>query len=190
MDCSLPGSSVPIILQARILGWVAIPFSRVSSQPRDRTLVSPIAGRFFTSRDPRETLNSITWTLNKIMNKWSVWHVAKTQQMLLSLPQFSSKETRMQTCKYQNNIRTTGLFRFYLLCVCMLSCVWLCDHMDCSPQAPLSMEFSRQTYWSGLLFPLPGDLPDPRIKPTSLASRASAGRFFTTVPPGKPLFVL
>ena len=48
MDCSLPGSSVHGILQARVLNWVAIPFSRRSSQPRDWTWVSPIAGRFFT----------------------------------------------------------------------------------------------------------------------------------------------
>ena len=50
-------------------------------------------------------------------------------------------------------------------------------------QAPLSMEFSRQEYWSGLPFPTPGDLPNPEIKPTSLASPALAGRFFTTVLP-------
>ena len=48
MDCSLPGSSVYGILQARILEWVAIPFSRGSFQPSDRTRVSCIAGRFFT----------------------------------------------------------------------------------------------------------------------------------------------
>ena len=47
MDCSLPGSSVHGILQARILEWVAMPFSRGSSHPRDQTLVSCIAGRFF-----------------------------------------------------------------------------------------------------------------------------------------------
>ena len=47
MDCSLPGSSVHGILQARILQWVAIPSSRGSSQPRDQTQVSCIAGRFF-----------------------------------------------------------------------------------------------------------------------------------------------
>ena len=48
-------------------------------------------------------------------------------------------------------------------------------------QAPLSMEFSRQEYWSGLPFPLE-DLPDPGIEP---ASPALAGGFFTTEPPGK-----
>ena len=47
MDCSLPGSSVSGILQAKILEWVAIPFSKGSSKPRDRTQVSPTAGRLF-----------------------------------------------------------------------------------------------------------------------------------------------
>ena len=48
MDCSPPGSSVHGILQARILEWVAISFSRGSSQPRDPTQVSHIVGRRFT----------------------------------------------------------------------------------------------------------------------------------------------
>ena len=48
------------------------------------------------------------------------------------------------------------------------------------------MEFSREEYWSGLPFPSLGDIPDPGIQPTSLASPALPGRFFTTEPPGKP----
>ena len=48
MDCSLPGSSVHGIFQAVVLDWVAIPFSRGSSQPRDRTQVSHIVDRRFT----------------------------------------------------------------------------------------------------------------------------------------------
>ena len=47
VDCSPPGSSIHGILQARILEWVAISFSRGSSQPRDWTQVSCIAGRYF-----------------------------------------------------------------------------------------------------------------------------------------------
>ena len=47
-------------------------------------------------------------------------------------------------------------------------------------QAPLSMGFSRQAYWSGLPCPPPGDLPDPGIGPASLTSPALAGMFFTT----------
>ena len=48
MNCSFPGSSVHGILQIRILEWVAIVFSRGSSQPRDQISISCIAGRFFT----------------------------------------------------------------------------------------------------------------------------------------------
>ena len=57
--------------------------------------------------------------------------------------------------------------------------------MDCSHQVPLSMEFFRQEYQSGLPSPPPGDLPDPGIKPVSPVSPALADRFFTTEPPGK-----
>ena len=54
MDCSLPDSSLHEILQTRVLEWVAIPFSRVSSRPRDWTQGSWIAGRIFTIRATRE----------------------------------------------------------------------------------------------------------------------------------------
>ena len=53
-------------------------------------------------------------------------------------------------------------------------------------QAPLSMEFSRQEYWSGLSFPYPGDLFHPGIEPESLASPVLASGFFTNELPGKP----
>ena len=70
----------------------------------------------------------------------------------------------------------------HVCCSVAKSCVTLCDPMDYNYQAPLSMGFSGQEYWSGLPFPPPGDLPHPGIKPTSPALR---GRFFTTEPPGK-----
>ena len=54
MDCSPPGPSVHGIIQERILEWVATPFSRGSSPPRDRTQVSHVAGRFFTIWATRE----------------------------------------------------------------------------------------------------------------------------------------
>ena len=50
-------------------------------------------------------------------------------------------------------------------------------------QAPVSIGFPRQEYWSGLPFPSPADIPDPEIKPVS---PALAGGFSTTEPPGKP----
>ena len=52
-------------------------------------------------------------------------------------------------------------------------------------QASLSMGFSRQKYWSGLLCPPPGDLPDSWIEPVSLTSPALAGKFFTISATGK-----
>ena len=69
-------------------------------------------------------------------------------------------------------------------------CVCVCTNFICVQlfatlwtivgQAPLSTGFSRQEYWSGLPCPSPGDLPDPGIEPTPLASPAPAGGFFTT----------
>ena len=62
-------------------------------------------------------------------------------------------------------------------------CLTLCDPMDCSAhQAPLSMEFSRKEFWSGLPFPFPGDLPNPGIEPRSPALPADS---LLSEPPGK-----
>ena len=70
------------------------------------------------------------------------------------------------------------------LCAQSLSRVRLCaTPWTVAHQAPLFTGFPRQEYWSGLTFPLPGDLPDPGIKPQSLASPALADGFFTTTPP-------
>ena len=67
------------------------------------------------------------------------------------------------------------------ICVCgVKSCSTLCNPMAVAHQAPLSMGFSRQEYWSGLPCPLAGDLPDTGVEPTSLTSPALAGGFFTT----------
>ena len=78
------------------------------------------------------------------------------------------------------------LSSFARVCACgyvqSLSCMTLCDPLDCLPPGSSVRGFSRQEYWSGLPFPSPGGLPDPGIKP---ASPALAGRFFTAEPPGK-----
>ena len=76
------------------------------------------------------------------------------------------------------------------LCPCVCVCVCVCSVMSDSfvtpwtvaCQVPLSVGFSRKEYWSGLLFPSPGDLPNPGIEPES---PGLAGRFFTTESPGK-----
>ena len=64
------------------------------------------------------------------------------------------------------------------------SCPTLCEPMDCSRQAPLSMEFSRQEYWSGLPCPSPGVFPNPWIECGSPALQADYLQFEL---PRKPL---
>ena len=68
------------------------------------------------------------------------------------------------------------------VCARALSCSVISDWAPWTAihQAPLSMEFSRQAYWSGLPFPTLGDLPDPGIELASLVVPALAGKFFTT----------
>ena len=73
------------------------------------------------------------------------------------------------------NRKSKSLFNTYVF-----SRVGLCvTPWTVARQAPLSMGFSRQEYWSGLLCPPPEDLPDPGIKSVSLTSPALAGGFFT-----------
>ena len=68
----------------------------------------------------------------------------------------------------------------------LLSRVWLfVTPWTVAHQAPPSMGFSRQEYWTGLPFPSPGDLPDPGIKPRSPALQADA---LTSEPPGKSYY--
>ena len=71
------------------------------------------------------------------------------------------------------------------MCVCVFVCVLSCVQLfailqTVAHQAPPSMGFSRQAYWSGVPFPPPGDLPDPGIEPASLAL---SGRFLPLVAP-------
>ena len=67
-------------------------------------------------------------------------------------------------------------------------CPTLCDPIDyIACQAPLSMEFSTQEYWSGLPFPSPGDLPDPGMDPGSPASQEDP---LPSEPPGNPTYSL
>ena len=81
----------------------------------------------------------------------------------------------------------TIMSRSCIVATCQLLCVCVCVSVGLfgtagtvACQAPLSMEFSRQEYWCDLPFPIPGDLPNPGIKPASFASPELASRFFTT----------
>ena len=93
LDCSPPGSSVHEILQARILEWVAIPFSTGSSQPRHQTRVSHFAVRFFTIWATWEA-----WTFRGEVAEFKYWclkwgfHLGKTKTLdQCTQPDFDSK---------------------------------------------------------------------------------------------------
>ena len=137
MDCSLPGSSVHEILQARVPEWVAMPSSRGPSQSRDRT-------------------KSLVFSELQV-DSLPLSHRGRLYDIIM-----------MDTCHY----------------ACMLSCFsgvrFFAPTWTVALQAPLSMGFSRQKYWSGLLCSPPRDLPNSGIKPMSLMSSALAGGFFTT----------
>ena len=70
-------------------------------------------------------------------------------------------------------------------CVQLFATLWTVAH-----QAPLSMGFSSQEYWSGLPYPPPGDFPNSGIEPTSPTAPALQVDFFTTEPPGKPTYTI
>ena len=112
MDCSLPGSSVHGISQARILEWVAVSFSRGSSRPRNQTCISYITGEYY-----------IPIKIN-LKNQYS-GHVKlnyRDENGSISCPAAAAKSSHVQ----------------FFAILWAIAC-----------QAPLSMGFSRQEYWSG-----------------------------------------
>ena len=75
------------------------------------------------------------------------------------------------------------------MCVYVLSCAQLFVTLwPVARQAPLSMEFSRRDYWSGLPLPPPGDFPDPGMEHMPSVSPTLAGGFLPTKLLGKPLY--
>ena len=91
MDCSSPGPSVHRILQARLLEWVAIPFSRGSSRPWDWTCVSCIAGRCFTAWVIREDRWLIPYLKTLLNSPWSCRDSSQREEssLLVSFPNFT-----------------------------------------------------------------------------------------------------
>ena len=120
MDCSPPGSSVHGILQARILEWVAIPFSRGSSWPRDQTRVSHLAGRFFT-----------IWTTREALSAWQVLNNSQLPQLHLNPEQ----ATIVNVPQDSQQLQIT--YNLWVLCYCMLyfpaKYFWFCQ----APGKPL-----------------------------------------------------
>ena len=151
IDCSPPGSSVHGIFQARILEWVVMPFSRVSSWPRGQTQVSCIVRRFFTIWATREA---------------QITHAATAAKSLQSCPTLCDPidgsppgspvsgilQARMlewvaisfsNAWKWKLKVKSLSRVR-------LLATPWTATH-----QAPMSMGFSRQENWRGVPLPSP-----------------------------------
>ena len=170
MDCSPPGSSVHGILQARILKWVAISFSRGSSWPRDRTQVSHISGRCF--------------------NLWATWEAlsmyaaatAKSPQSCRTLcnpidgsPPGSPIPGILQARTPEWVAISFSNAWKWKVKVKLLSRVWLlATPWTVAHQVPLPMGFSRQEYWSEV------PLPSPYICMLLLLSHFSCVRLCAT----------
>ena len=104
VDCSLPGSSVHGILQARLLEWIAIPFSRGSSQLRDWTWISNIAGRFFTIWATGKSVDSgQTWFIFHKTDPKAIFFV---QALLLSWEMGSKKPPQFKRAGNFSTFRT------------------------------------------------------------------------------------
>ena len=88
--------------------------------------------------------------------------------------------------KFGKRVGISKIFISRALCMCAQMCPPLCYPVTVGYQAPLSMEFFRKKYWTGLSFPSPGGSSRPRDQIHVSVSLAVAGRFFTAEPLGKP----
>ena len=127
----------------------------------------------------RKQNTNLRRSINTNLHSSIIYNSQVMEATLVSINRWMDKEDKVYVYIY--------IYIYIYICMYVLSRIWLSvipwtvDH-----QPPLSMQFSRQEYWSGFPFPIPGYLPDSGIKPTSLASPGLAGEFFTYWPPGKP----
>ena len=141
-DCSPPDSSLHGILQVRILESVAIPFSRVSSQPRDQIQVSCLAGRLFTVWD--------TAAAKSLQSCPTLCHPRDGSPPGSSVPGILQARTLEWVA-----ISLSNSWKWKVK-VKSLSHVWLPEiPWTGADQAPPSMGFSRQEYWSRVPLPSP-----------------------------------
>ena len=138
-----------------------------------------ITNRIYKERNAFIMSNWLTWLWRLSCPKiYRVSEQAENPRELMVL--FQLKANRLK-------IQEELISQFKSMCVGELSC-FSCVQLFAAPwtivcQGPLSMEFSKQEYWSGLPFPSPGDLPNPGIKPDSVASPALASGFLTISTP-------
>ena len=145
----------------------------------------------FTGHWHRPLVLTLTWTFWGTLRKASLNYPRRRPKEvvlptgsclpLAKMPSWTSVPSYFQV------VCVCGGGGYVWVCVCVLSHVWFfVIPWSRTYQVLLSMEFPRQENWSGLPFPTPGNLPNPGIKPASLASPALAGEYSTTEPSGKP----
>ena len=193
--CDCMDYTVHGILQARILEWLAFPFSRGSSQPRDQTQVSRIAGRFLTSWT---TTTHCIWNCSLFSSSCSVLFFSYFWGHLSSnfLISFVYVYWLIFKIYFLSPLKWGPwdfILLFFLLFIDVLK--WLVltclSHVlvfvtawTVVRQAPLSVWFSRQEYWSGLHCSSSGNLPNWGIKPASLMAPALYVGSLPLAPPG------
>ena len=139
MDCSPPGSSVHEIFQARILEWVAISFSRGSSQPRDWTRVSCTAGRFFTDWTTREAMYCVYVHIKQCIYVKPIHfavHLKLTQHCKSTIFQFKTRNlysTNLNLCGVPSICSAAAAAAAAAAAKSLQSCPTLCDPIDGSP---------------------------------------------------------
>ena len=148
MDCSPPGSFVHGIFQARILEWVAFPSPGDLPDPGIKLRSPALQADSLPSESWEKPLNDVT---SNLFTHSSVlaWRIPGTAE--------------------PGGLPSMGLHRVGhdWSDLAAAAAIYSETYSSCSVahQAPLSMEFSRQEYWSGLSFPTAGDLPHPGIEP-------------------------
>ena len=156
MDCSLPGSSIHEIFQARILEWVAISYSRRSSQPRDWTRVSCIVGRLF-----------IVWATKEVHYKWHFLFFSISNNLYRDITDFNIlfylkpcfSSIQFSQSLVSDSLRPHGLQHARLPCPSP-------THKTCSNSSP-SSQWCYPTISSSVVpfssclqsFPAPGSFP-------------------------------
>ena len=168
MDRSLPGSSVHGISQARTLECVAISYSRGSSRSKDRTQVSCVSCivRWIFTTAAAKSLQSCP-TLRDPIDSSSpgspipgILRARTLEYVAVSYSRESSDPRIEPRCPASPPLSGGSLPLSHLgsplCCLVAKSRPTLCDPWTAACQAPLSMGFSRQEYWSGLPFPSPG----------------------------------
>ena len=122
--------------------------------------------------------------LQELVMDRETWHAAihGVTKSQTRLKQLSSSSSSSRNIFILFPLISLSSFIFVQFSSVAQSCLTLCYAKDYAHQAPLSMGFSRQEYWSVLPFPSPGDLPNPGIEPRSPAFQADA---LTSEPPGK-----